>query len=135
MRLHIDDRPDDRPDSRSKAGAGWIGYPPLGNLWTKGNDKMTDKEILQRTLDALNRVMSHGSAVQDAKNILIAALEKLLAQPQRTHWEGCEEVHPECKQPQPVAHVYRFEPNGRPVIAWDDARNIKVGDKLYKLES
>lgn len=42
---------------------------------------MTDKEILQRTLDALNRVMSHGLAVQDAKNILIAALEKLLAQP------------------------------------------------------
>ena len=22
---------------------------------------------------------------------------KGLAQPQRTHWEGCEEVHPECK--------------------------------------
>ena len=32
-------------------------------------------------------------------------LRERLAQPQRTHWEGCEEVHPECKQPEPVAHV------------------------------
>lgn len=23
-----------------------------------------------------------------------------LAQPQRTHWEGCEEVHPECRKQQ-----------------------------------
>ena len=31
------------------------------------------------------------------------------AQPQRTHWEGCEEVHPECRKPEqkPVAWVYR----------------------------
>lgn len=80
---------------------------------------MTDKEIFEQTLNALNRVMRHGSAVQDAKNILIAALEKLLAQPDQ----------------KPVAHVYLIDPNGRPRVAWDDARNIKVGDKLYKLES
>ena len=32
---------------------------------------------------------------------------KGMAQPQRTHWEGCEEVHPECKKPEqePVAHT------------------------------
>lgn len=31
----------------------------------------------------------------------------------------------------PVAHVYRMEANGRPVIAWDDARGIEIGTKLY----
>ena len=30
-----------------------------------------------------------------------------------------------------VAHVYRMEANGRPVIAWDDAMGIEVGTKLY----
>jgi hypothetical protein len=58
---------------------------------------------------------------------------KGLEQPQRTHWEGCEEVHPECRKPEqePVAHVYLFEPNGRPRVAWDNANGIKIGDKLY----
>ncbi len=32
---------------------------------------------------------------------------------------------------EPVAHVYRIEPNGRPCVAWDDANGIKVGAKLY----
>lgn len=34
---------------------------------------------------------------------------ELMQQPQRTHWEGCDEVHPECKQPEqePVAWIYR----------------------------
>ena len=58
---------------------------------------------------------------------------ELMQQPQRTHWEGCEEVHPECRKPEqePVARVYLFEPNGRPRVAWDNANGIKIGDKLY----
>ena len=32
---------------------------------------------------------------------------------------------------EPVAHVYRIEPNGRPCVAWNDASEIKVGAKLY----
>jgi hypothetical protein len=58
---------------------------------------------------------------------------ELMQQPLRTHWEGCEEVHPECRKPEqePVAHVYLFEPNGRPRVAWDNANGIKIGDKLY----
>ncbi len=32
---------------------------------------------------------------------------------------------------EPVAHVYLFEPNGRPRVAWDNAKDIKIGDKLY----
>ena len=30
-----------------------------------------------------------------------------------------------------MAHVYRIEENGRPCVAWDDAKEIKVGAKLY----
>jgi hypothetical protein len=30
-----------------------------------------------------------------------------------------------------VAHVCSFEKNGRPMIAWDNAKDIKLGDKLY----
>ena len=58
---------------------------------------MTDRELMQQALLALDRVMRHGSAVQEAKDILRVALRDGIEQPQRTHWEGCEEVHPECK--------------------------------------
>ena len=30
-----------------------------------------------------------------------------------------------------VAHVYLFEKTGRPKVAWDNAKDIKLGDKLY----
>ena len=30
-----------------------------------------------------------------------------------------------------VAHVCSFEKNGRPMIAWDKAKDMKLGDKLY----
>ncbi len=39
---------------------------------------MTDREIMQQALEALDRVMSHGSAVQEAKDIL----RERLAQPE-----------------------------------------------------
>ena len=32
---------------------------------------------------------------------------------------------------EPVAHVYLFDHDGRPLIAWDNAKGIKIGDKLY----
>ena len=28
----------------------------------------------------------------------ISALKQALSEPQTTHWEGCEAVHPECKE-------------------------------------
>ena len=37
----------------------------------------------------------------------------------------------EAEKQEPVAHVYLFEPNGRPRVAWDNANGIKIGDKLY----
>ena len=35
---------------------------------------------------------------------------ELMQQPQRTHWEGCEQVHPECKKPEqePVAWLVQY---------------------------
>ena len=32
---------------------------------------------------------------------------------------------------EPVAHVYLFDHEGRPRIAFDNAKGIKIGDKLY----
>jgi hypothetical protein len=44
-----------------------------------------------------------------------AALKEALAQPAQ----------------EPVAHVYLFDQDGRPLIAWNNAKGIKIGDKLY----
>lgn len=38
---------------------------------------------------------------------------------------------PQQPEQEPVAHVYLFDPNGRPRVAWDNAKDIKIGDKLY----
>ena len=35
------------------------------------------------------------------------------------------------KLQEPVAYVYLFDRAGRPLIAWDNAKGIKIGDKLY----
>jgi hypothetical protein len=32
---------------------------------------------------------------------------------------------------EPVAHVYLFDDDGRPLIAWDNAKGVQIGDKLY----
>jgi hypothetical protein len=32
---------------------------------------------------------------------------------------------------EPVAHVYLFDHEGRPRIAWDNAKGVQIGDKLY----
>ena len=51
--------------------------------------------------------------------------EPLPAEPQTTHWEGCEAVHPECRKPEPVlvspttfiqTVLYKEDTVGRPTI-------------------
>lgn len=37
----------------------------------------------------------------------------------------------ETEKQEPVAHVYLFDKAGRPLVAWDNAKDIKLGDKLY----
>jgi hypothetical protein len=32
---------------------------------------------------------------------------------------------------EPVAHVYLFDHDGKPRVAWDNAKSIKIGDRLY----
>jgi hypothetical protein len=43
------------------------------------------------------------------------------------------EVEPLPVQPaqESVAHVYLFDDDGRPLIAWDNAKGVQIGDKLY----
>jgi len=57
---------------------------------------MTDRELMQQWLQPGAIVPVDTKTVR----ILLDALRERLAQPQRTHWEGCEAVHPECKQPE-----------------------------------
>ena len=54
---------------------------------------MTDRELMQQALEALKGYR------RETNEKIITALRERLAQPQRTHWEGCEKVHPECKKP------------------------------------
>jgi len=70
------------------------------------------REAMKQALDALGYVMSHGAQVQIAKDILTQAIEQ-------------------AEKQEPVAHVYLFDPDGRPKVAWDNAKDIKIGDKLY----
>lgn len=70
------------------------------------------REAMKQALDALGYVMSHGAHVQIAKDVLTKAIEQ-------------------SEKQEPVAHVYLFDHDGRPKVAWDNAKDIKIGDKLY----
>lgn len=61
---------------------------------------MTDRELFEKALEALLEVNYDQAYAKE-----VAALRERLAQPLRTHWEGCDEVHPECRKPEqePVA--------------------------------
>ena len=55
------------------------------------------RQAAQQALEALeilDKVMQRSPRTESA----ITALRAALAEPQTTHWEGCEAVHPECKE-------------------------------------
>ena len=59
---------------------------------------MTDlKQAAQQALEAWFR--PHGINYVDFKPYM-EALRAALAEPQTTHWQGCEAVHPECRKPE-----------------------------------
>ena len=82
---------------------------------------MTDlKQAAQQALEALvtccaeewRTLHNFGMRqVYDEKkvNAAIAALHAALAEPQTTHWEGCEAVHPECKTEHGVKDLSNYE--------------------------
>jgi hypothetical protein len=93
------------------------------DAWTLGkfartlNEKRkSDEELMQQALEALEgladawtdsfrqRKYNSDDPEENAERerVLgaITALRERLTQPQRTHWEGCEEVHPECRKPE-----------------------------------
>ena len=61
---------------------------------------------MQQALEALMKSHTHPLLPDDCEEA-ITALRAALAEPQTTHWEGCEAVHPECRTEQ--------EPDG---ISW-----------------
>jgi hypothetical protein len=71
------------------------------------------REAMQMALEALESdPVSHLGLVH--RKLAITALRQAL----------------ETKQ-EPMAHVYLFDKAGRPLVAWDNAKDIKLGDKLY----
>ena len=60
------------------------------------------RAVMQQALDALNRLYNDSEIMvthdqHRAMKAAITALRVALAEPQTTHWEGCEAVHPECR--------------------------------------
>ena len=79
---------------------------------------MTRDEALKLALEALENHCGNyklDEAGCERWNKAVAAIKEALAQ----------------QEQEPVAHVYLFDHEGRPRIAFDNAKGIKIGDKLY----
>lgn len=110
---------------------------------------MTDRELMQQALDAMGTVgadwiceASHHAKkdrhklgepcpLQQRWHIAYQALRERLAQPERTHWEGCEEVHPECRKQEPIAWVTGWHDGHCVIRAVDPALMLPIGAALY----
>ena len=119
---------------------------------------MTDRELMQQALEALewasDRIEPQKEPVCDCPVCAaITALRERLAQPEqepdgigwlrkdggyfaaqyRTHWEGCKEVHPECRKPEqePVAWVTGWHDGHCVIRAANPAAILPIGIALY----
>ena len=69
---------------------------------------MNLRQAAQQALEAMENageaVYAYGGiAAVGSLNTAAQALRAALAEPQTTHWEGCEAVHPECRKPEQKA--------------------------------
>jgi len=111
---------------------------------------VTDRELMQKALEALELLAKYENPLtkiqvrkpRDGGSIVTVyphqvatdaaePLRERLAQPQRTHWDGCEAVHPECKQPEqePVAHTLN-ERLAQPEPVIDKSAAIRIATAL-----
>ena len=54
------------------------------------------RQAAQRALKAMEDGEYRADMIEFSDALI--ALREALAEPQTTHWEGCEAVHPECKK-------------------------------------
>ena len=118
---------------------------------------MTDRELLEQALKALklayagiDAITVHGKAITaleqrlaqpervnqcgetcERAKLCATCARGLDEQPQRTHWEGCEEVHPECRKQEPIAWVTGWHDGHCVIRAVDPALMLPVGAALY----
>ena len=64
---------------------------------------MSLRQAAQQALEALVEINKlsigeHAICLPGEIDTAMDALRAALAEPQTTHWEGCEAVHPECKE-------------------------------------
>lgn len=73
------------------------------------------RAVMQQALEALEKVKTDADKQPPVYpwdiwrmwvDRAITNLRAALAEPQTTHWEGCEAVHPECRKPEPVAWIF-----------------------------
>ena len=68
----------------------------------------TLRQAAQRALKAMEDGEDRADMIEFSEALI--ALRAALAEPQTTHWEGCEAVHPECKA--------FAEPEQEPLTEW-----------------
>lgn len=72
-------------------------------------------EALEYADACLKKQLTTKTKHEYAQDLLFAAgtaLKQALAEPQTTHWEGCEAVHPECRKPEQEPVAWRLYKDG-----------------------
>ena len=93
----------------------------------------------QQTVEALEKELEDMIRERDKRNAVLSDIANLIGVEFSSAYRFADLVEdlnqrlaasPPPAQ-EPVAHVYLFDHEGRPLIAWDNAKGIKIGDKLY----
>ena len=84
------------------------------------------KERLIRIMGTFDLATGHADTFDELLDSLESELRDVLG-----HYRAAVKEHLAQPAQEPVAHVYLFDQDGRPLIAWDNAKGIKIGDKLY----